>query len=248
MITSKTIPIGVRRGSKAVFSTFATFLSFAISRNTFLRNGYGAIYIIDYDLAVTGRRAMTCSRFRLLIAAIVSGACLAAVAVDTLAAQTYPTRPVRMVIGYAAGGPTDSLGRIVAQKLGEILGKSFVVENRPGAGGTIGAAVVAKAAADGYTLFFDTIGGLAVNQHVYKSLPYDARKDFTPIGPVASGAVLPLGEHVPPRAQSERADRPRKEPTREIVIRHGGPWPISDGYWAGTIQAEERPGHPQCSL
>jgi tripartite-type tricarboxylate transporter receptor subunit TctC len=133
---------------------------------------------------------MICSRFRLLIAAIVSGACLAAVAVDTLAAQTYPTHPVRMVIGYAAGGPTDSLGRIVAQKLGEILGESFVVENRPGAGGTIGAAVVAKAAADGYTLFFDTIGGLAVNQSVYKSLPYDARKDFTPIGPVASGAVF----------------------------------------------------------
>ena len=131
-----------------------------------------------------------CSRFRLLIAAIVSGGCVAAVAVETLAAQTYPTRPVHMVIGYAAGGPTDVLGRIVAQKLGEILGEPFVVENRPGAGGIIGAAAVAKAAADGYTLFFETVPSFTVNANVYKSLPYDARKDFTPIGPVASGAVV----------------------------------------------------------
>jgi tripartite-type tricarboxylate transporter receptor subunit TctC len=153
------------------------------------------------------------SRFRLLIAAIVSGACLAAVAADKLAAQTYPTRPVRMVIGYAAGGPTDSLGRIVAQKLGEILGESFVVENRPGAGGTIGAAVVAKAAADGYTLFFDTIGGLAVNQHVYKSLPYDAHKDFTPIGPVASGAVfLWVNTSLPARNLKELIALARSKP------------------------------------
>jgi len=145
-----------------------------------------------------------CSRFRLLIAAIVSGGCLAAVTVDTPAAQTYPTRPVRVAIGYAAGGPTDTLGRIVAQKLGEILGQPFVVENRAGAGGTIGAAVVAKAAADGYTLFFETIAGLAVNQTVYKSLPYDARKDFTPIGPVASGAVfLWVNTSLPPRNLKE---------------------------------------------
>ena len=154
-----------------------------------------------------------CSRFRLLIAAIVSGGCLAAVAVDTLAAQTYPTRPVRVVIGYAAGGPTDVLGRIVAQKLGETLGQPFVVENRPGAGGTIGAAVVAKAAADGYTLFFETIAGLAVNQNVYKSLPYDARKDFTPIGPVASGAVfLWVNTSLPARNLKELIDLAKSKP------------------------------------
>ena len=129
------------------------------------------------------------SRFRLLMAAILGGGCLAAVAMDTLA-QAWPTRPVRVVIGYAAGGPTDLLGRTVSQKLGELLGEPFVVENRPGGGGTIGAAAVAKAAPDGYTLFFETIAGLAVNHNVYKSLPYDARKDFPPIGPAASGAVF----------------------------------------------------------
>ncbi|MBI2315784.1 MAG: tripartite tricarboxylate transporter substrate binding protein [Betaproteobacteria bacterium] len=129
------------------------------------------------------------SRTRLFTTAILSGVCLGGAAIDTIA-QGYPARPVRVVIAYAAGGPTDLLGRTVAQKLGEILGEPFVVENRPGGGGTIGAAAVAKAPADGYTLFFETIAGLSVNHSVYKSLPYDARKDFTPIGPVASGAVF----------------------------------------------------------
>jgi tripartite-type tricarboxylate transporter receptor subunit TctC len=129
------------------------------------------------------------SKFRWLIAAIVSGGCLTAISMETLA-QAYPTRPVRLVIGWTPGGPTDLLGRIVAQKLGDILGEQIVVENRPGAAGAIGAASVTKAPADGYTLLLESIAAFAVNPNFYKLLPYDSRKDFTPIGPVASGAIF----------------------------------------------------------
>lgn len=130
-----------------------------------------------------------CSKFRWLIAAIVSGGCLAAISLETLA-QAYPTRPVRLVIAWTPGGPTDILGRTVAQKLSEILGEQIIVENRPGAAGAIGAAAVTKAPPDGYTLFLESIAAFAVNPNFYKSLPYDARKDYTPIGPVASGAII----------------------------------------------------------
>lgn len=129
------------------------------------------------------------SKFRCLIAAIVSGGCLAAIAMETLA-QAYPTRPVRLVVAYAAGGPSDLLARTVAQKLSEILPEPVIVENRAGAGGTIGVASVAKAAADGYTLLLGDITAFVVNPNFYKSLPYDSRKDFTPIGPIASGTIV----------------------------------------------------------
>ena len=129
------------------------------------------------------------SGFRWLTAAIVSGGCLATVSMDALA-QAFPTRPVRVVIGWTPGGPTDILGRTVAQKLGELLGEQFIVENRPGAAGAIGAAAVTKAPADGYTLLLESIAAFAVNPSFYKSLPYDARKDYTPIAPVGSAAII----------------------------------------------------------
>ena len=132
---------------------------------------------------------MTYSKFRRLTAAIVSGGCLATISIETLA-QAYPTRPVRLVVAYAAGGPSDLLGRTVAQKLTEILPQPVVVENRAGAGGQIGVDSVAKAAPDGYTLLLGDITAFAVNPNFYKSLPYDSRKDFTPIGPIASGVIL----------------------------------------------------------
>lgn len=129
------------------------------------------------------------SKFRWLIAAVVSGTSLAAASMETLA-QAYPARPVRLIIAWTPGGPTDILGRTVAQKLGEILGEPFIVENRPGAAGAIGATVVTKAPADGYTLLLESIAAFAVNPNFYKSLPYDARKDYTPIGPVGSAAII----------------------------------------------------------
>jgi tripartite-type tricarboxylate transporter receptor subunit TctC len=101
-------------------------------------------------------------------------------------AQDYPTRFVTVVSPYAAGGGADLIARVVAQKLGERLGKSFIVENRLGAGGVIAAASVAKAAPDGYTLFMGTSTQLAIQVTLHKALPYDPAADFVPVALVAS--------------------------------------------------------------
>jgi tripartite-type tricarboxylate transporter receptor subunit TctC len=119
--------------------------------------------------------------------------CLAAVAaaslllVSSLArAQDYPARFVTMVSPYAAGGGADLLARVVAQKLADRLGKSFVVENRLGAGGVIAAAAVARAVPDGYTLLLGTSTQLAIQVTLHKTLPYDPATDFAPVALVAS--------------------------------------------------------------
>jgi tripartite-type tricarboxylate transporter receptor subunit TctC len=102
-----------------------------------------------------------------------------------VAAQSYPNRPVRLVVPFPAGGTTDILARAIAQKLSEALGQQFVVDNRPGAGGNIGADIVAKSAPDGYTLLMGTVGTQAINVSLYAKMPYDAAKDFTPVVLVA---------------------------------------------------------------
>ena len=100
-------------------------------------------------------------------------------------AENYPAKTVTIVVPFAAGGSTDTLARIIAQELGQQLGQSVIVENRAGAGGGIGAAAVAKAAADGYTLLLGTVSTHAINPAIYKSLGYDAKKDFLPIAYLA---------------------------------------------------------------
>ncbi len=101
-------------------------------------------------------------------------------------AQNYPNRVIRLVSPYAPGGGTDYFARLIGQKLGESLGVSVVVENRPGAGGVIGADIVAKAAADGYTLLLASPSPLVVAPHLNKNMPYDPRKDLAPITLVAN--------------------------------------------------------------
>jgi tripartite-type tricarboxylate transporter receptor subunit TctC len=102
------------------------------------------------------------------------------------AVETYPSRPVTIVAPYAAGGGADLIARLMAQKLSERLGQSFVVENRLGAGGVIAASSVAKATPDGYTLFMGASTQLAIQVTLHKTLPYDPAADFTPIALVAS--------------------------------------------------------------
>ena len=97
------------------------------------------------------------------------------------AAQDYPVRPVTLIVPWAAGGAVDTVARIVAPKLSDRLGKSVVVENRPGGGSTIGTAAGAKAAPDGYTLDIPGSGSMAISPAMYKSLPYDPVKDFAPM-------------------------------------------------------------------
>lgn len=100
-------------------------------------------------------------------------------------AQSYPARPVRMIVGFAAGGTTDIFARLVADKLSQNLGQQFIVENRGGAGGNIGMDAVAKAAPDGYTIGMGTVGTHAINSSLYAKMPYDPEKDFEGVAYVA---------------------------------------------------------------
>jgi tripartite-type tricarboxylate transporter receptor subunit TctC len=100
-------------------------------------------------------------------------------------AQSFPSKPARLVVPFPPGGPLDTSGRAIAQKLTETWGQSVIVENRPGAGGNIGADVVAKSAPDGYTVVMGALSTHAVNPSLYARMPYDAQKDFTPITLVA---------------------------------------------------------------
>jgi tripartite-type tricarboxylate transporter receptor subunit TctC len=106
---------------------------------------------------------------------------LAASPIDGAFAQTYPTRSMTMVIPFAAGGPTDVLGRILGQRMSQSLGQQIIVENVTGAGGTLGAARVAKAAADGYTMVMGNLGTHAASVGLYKNLAYDPRTSFEPV-------------------------------------------------------------------
>jgi tripartite-type tricarboxylate transporter receptor subunit TctC len=109
---------------------------------------------------------------------------------DCAAAQNYPTRPIRIIVAFAAGGTTDYVCRLIADKARAMLGQSLVVENKPGANGAIGADYVSKAEPDGYTLFFSTAGALAIAPSMRTDLPYDPIKGFAPILPVARNTVL----------------------------------------------------------
>ncbi len=110
---------------------------------------------------------------------------LLALSASDLFAEDYPTRPIRLVVPFPAGGTTDILAREVGDRLSRSLGQSVVVDNRPGAAGNIGADLVAKSAPDGYTLLMGTVGTHAINPSLYTRMPYDHVKDFVPIVLVA---------------------------------------------------------------
>ncbi|HSI52987.1 MAG TPA: tripartite tricarboxylate transporter substrate-binding protein, partial [Ramlibacter sp.] len=123
------------------------------------------------------------SQRRLVLGAIASAIGLAALPV---AAQSgWPNKPVRIVVPFAAGGTTDILARAMAPELSKAFGQQFIVDNRAGAGGNVGAEIVAKSPADGYTLLMGTVGTHGINRALYDKLPYDPIKDFAPITMVA---------------------------------------------------------------
>jgi tripartite-type tricarboxylate transporter receptor subunit TctC len=105
-------------------------------------------------------------------------------------AQSYPTKPIKLIVPFAPGGPADVIGRIIGQHAGVILGQSFVVENRGGAGGTIGARLAAQAEPDGYTLLFANTSTLSINPAVYRNLDYDPAKAFVPVALVGTTSNL----------------------------------------------------------
>src|SRR2546421_11190787 len=120
-------------------------------------------------------------RWALLLTALLAGA---------VAAQSYPSRPVRLVVPFPPGSTPDIVGRTLSAKLQEALGQPFVVENRTGAGGNIGTEAVAKAPPDGYTLLIGINGPVATNKYLNPSLPYDPEKDLAPISLLASAPQM----------------------------------------------------------
>ena len=147
------------------------------------------------------------TRFALLAAAL----CVAAL---PALSQGYPNKPVKVVVPFPAGGPTDVLTRVLADKMGAQLGQPVVVENKPGAGGSIGADFVAKSAPDGYTLVMATASTHSIGPYLGK-LPYDPVKDFTPIVWVGNATnVLVVSNNVPASNVKELIELARKDPGR----------------------------------
>ena len=107
----------------------------------------------------------------------------------TAVAQSFPNRPIRLIVPYPPGGGTDIVARVIGQRLQQSLGQPIVIDNRSGAGGTLGTAVAAKAAPDGYTLVLVPTSHV-INPSIYAKLPYDTEKDLAPITMVASAAIL----------------------------------------------------------
>ncbi len=125
----------------------------------------------------------------------------------------YPSKPVKLIVPLAAGGPTDILARIIAQPLAERLGQPVVIDNRPGAGGNIGAELVAKSPPDGYTLFMGTSGPLSINATLYEKLAFDPSRDFAPIILVASAPfVVAVNPSVPARSLQELIALAKRKP------------------------------------
>jgi tripartite-type tricarboxylate transporter receptor subunit TctC len=134
------------------------------------------------------------------------------------AAETWPSRPIRLVVPFAPGGPADFLARLVGQKLGDELGQAVVIDNRPGANTIIGAQIVAKADPDGYTLLMAIDGTLVMNPFLYSKLPYDADRDFVPIALLANvPSVLVANLKVPANSLAEMIAIEKQKPGTFLI-------------------------------
>jgi tripartite-type tricarboxylate transporter receptor subunit TctC len=138
---------------------------------------------------------------------------LAALAISAAHAEVYPAKPIRMIVAYPPGGGTDIVGRTIAQKLGETLGQSVVVENRGGASGNIGTEIAARAAPDGYTVLMGNVAPNAINVSLFKNLPFDPVADFAPVSLVASTPnILVVHPSTPARTVKEVVALARSRP------------------------------------
>jgi tripartite-type tricarboxylate transporter receptor subunit TctC len=135
------------------------------------------------------------------------------------AAESFPTRPIRLIVPYPAGGGTDIVGRVLGQKLHESLGQPVVIDNRGGAGGTLGTAAAAKSAPDGYTLLLVPTSHV-INPSIYAKLPYDTGKDFAPITMVASAAIL-MAVHPRVPADTVRAFVEAAKANPQVLANYG---------------------------
>ena len=130
-------------------------------------------------------------------------------------AQAYPSKPIRLIVPFPAGGATDLFARSLSQKLGERLGQSVVIDNKPGAGGTLGSDLAAKAPADGYTLLLSTTSTHSIGPNLNPKIPYDAMRDFTPIGQVGNApSIMLVPNSSPAKTVKEWIDYARQNPGR----------------------------------
>src|SRR5450755_2328811 len=149
-------------------------------------------------------------RFGMLVHAL--ALCALAMPMQAIA-QTWPVKPVRIIVPYPAGGTSDILARTLGQKLSEIWAQSIIVDNKPGANGNVGADFVAKAAPDGYTLLLCDVGALAISPSVYTSLGFDPNKDFAPVTMVAySPHILAVNPDLPVKSVRELIDLAKATP------------------------------------
>ncbi len=162
---------------------------------------------------------------RFLIAAIVAASTAGAAAAEEQSAAGFPNRPIRLIVPFPAGGPSDIVARLIGQKMSEGWGQPVVIENRPGANTIIGAQAAAKAAPDGYTLFMAIDSSLVMNQYLHKNLPYDPLSDFAPITLTAKTISVLTVAASGPKSVKELIAKAKAEPGKL-------------NYGAGTITAQ----------
>ena len=161
-------------------------------------------------------------------------ACTSLIAPDAIADEKWPSRMIRFVIPFPPAGANDVIGRVMAEKLSKALGTTVVVENKPGAGGTIGALAVAKSEPDGYTIMIGYIGNLGYAPTIYRNLPYDPSTSFEPISMVATVPnILVVNPALPIHSVKDLIDYTNKNPGKmsyssgATVRRLISAWPIS---------------------
>jgi tripartite-type tricarboxylate transporter receptor subunit TctC len=135
-------------------------------------------------------------------------------------AQTYPAKPIRIIVPYPPGGTSDILTRMIGQKLTESWGQSVIADSRPGAAGIIGVEAAVRSPADGYTLVLMDVGNLTIMPSVFRKLPFDMVRDLAPVGMVSYSSHLFLGASRRAGQQREGVDRAREEAAREAQLRH----------------------------
>src|SRR5262245_885708 len=184
-----------------------------------------------------GRKSDSCVPFvcggevKRLLSLIVAAA-VVALAPSALA-QPYPSKPIRLVVPFPPGGPLDIMGRALAQRLAESWGQPVVVDNRPGAGGGIGAELVAKSPGDGYTLLMGAVSTHAINPSLYAKVPYDPQKDFVPVALVAQVPnILVVNPSLPVRSVRELIENARASPG---ALSFGSGSTGSTGHLAGEL-------------
>ncbi|WP_200843764.1 tripartite tricarboxylate transporter substrate binding protein [Pantoea sp. 18069] len=192
--------------------------------------------------------ALTATR-RATLRMVLGGAVTAAALIGPWAqaagpAAAYPTKTIRLVVPYSAGGSTDILGRLLAQKMGENMNATVVVENKPGANGTLGCDQVAKAPADGYTIVLGDVGCMAMAPGLYTKLPYDPLKDLTAVSLVArSPLVLTVGAQSPFKSMAELTAAARAQPGRLNYPSSGTGGPNHLGGELYAMQAKVKTSH-----